>query len=377
MRLETPPGMRIFGSPHRYVQGPDAIDALGGLIKAYGATPLIVIDQFLVSVLQDRLAYTMLSAGLTPMLLPFGGEITYAAIDALVARTNGSALSVVVGVGGGKALDAAKSVAVQLALPMVTVPTIASNDSPTSAAIAMYDAHHVMIAVDRMPRSPDLVVVDTRVIANAPTHFLRAGIGDAIAKKFEAHGCRNGTGNTPFGSRPLMTAIAIADACYATLRDHAAAALLAVTAGILTDDVEATIEAVILMSGLGFENGGLSIAHSLTRGLVVARGAKVAMHGNQIAYGTLVQLAAEDRSAPFIADVMAFLQSIDLPIRLAELGMANATDTEIDDIARLTMTAPHLANVAWPVTQADIGRAIHRIEQLATAQTFTPVSGVV
>ena len=65
-----------------------------------------------------------------------------------------------IGLGGGKSLDSAKGVAVLLDRPMFTVPTIASNESPTSASIAIYDDHHVMIAVDRMERNPELVLVD-------------------------------------------------------------------------------------------------------------------------------------------------------------------------------------------------------------------------
>jgi glycerol dehydrogenase len=355
------PGMRIFGSPHRYVQGPDVLDRLGALLQPYGPRPLLILDAFLQETLGARLARAVPDA----VLLPFGGEVTYPSTVALARQINGNVVSVVVGLGGGKTLDAAKTLAVRLNRPMVTVPTIASNDSPTSAAIAMYDHHHVMIAVDRMPRSPDLVVVDTRLIAAAPVHFLRAGIGDAIAKTFEANGCARGTGKTPFGTRPLLTAGVIADACYSTLRGHAAAALDAVQSGGLTEDVEATVEAVILMSGLGFENGGLSIAHSLTRGLVLARGAKSAIHGNQVAYGALVQLAAEERDVAFILDVMGFLRSVGLPTSLAELGMTDATEAEIEQIARLTMTAPHLANVVRPVDQAGIAAAIRHVERLA------------
>jgi glycerol dehydrogenase len=291
--------------------------------------------------------------------------VTYASTDDLAKQVNSEAVSAVVWIGGGKTIDAAKGVAVRLNRPMVTVPTIASNDSPMSASIAMYDDRHVMIAIDRMPRSPDLVVVDTRLIAAAPAHFLRAGIGDAIAKTFEANGCTKGTGNTPFGTRPLLTASVIADACYMVLRRHAAAALHAVQSGLLTEDVEATVKAVVPMSGLGFENGGLPIAHSLTRGLVLARGAKSAIHGNQVAYGTLVQLAAEERDVGFILGVMGFLRSIGLPTSLAELGMADATEAEIERLAGLTMTAPHLANVVRPVDKVAIAAAIRHIESLA------------
>jgi glycerol dehydrogenase len=273
--------------------------------------------------------------------------------------------AIAIGIGGGKSLDAAKALALKLNIDVITVPTIASNDSPTSASIAMYDENHVMVSVDRLKRSPEAVIVDTTLIAAAPPAFLRAGIGDAISKKFEADGCLAGTGRTPFGTRPLLTGIVIADACYRTLRAHAGAALEAIAHGTVNDAVEATIEAVILMSGLGFENGGLSLSHSLTRGLVKARGARNAIHGQHVAWGVLVQLAAEQRPDDEIRDLIGFHHAIGLACRLEDLGMSDPTAAEIAEIAAWTMTAPHLANMPNSVDAAAIAAAIERLEGLA------------
>ena len=359
--------MRLFGSPHRYYQGPGVFDELGRIIAPTGPRPLIVVDAFMLEMLGARLEATLSQASVSAIVRPFSGEITYAAIDGLIAGLDGTAPTAAVGVGGGKSLDAAKGVALKLGLPVVTVPTIASNDSPTSAMIAMYDASHVMISVDKLPRSPEAVIVDTAVIAKAPARLLRAGIGDAIAKKFEAEGCLVGTGKTPFGTRPLHTAIVIADACYQTLRKYAADALVAVEQQRVDDALESVVEATILMSGLGFENGGLSVAHSMTRGLVKARGARDAIHGDQVAYGLLVQLAFENRPDAFLLDLLGFYRSIGLPAALAGLGMAHATDDEVIELARLTMTAPHLANVRPMATQGGVVEAIRRVERLAEA----------
>jgi glycerol dehydrogenase len=359
--------MRLFGSPHRYYQGPGVFDDLGAILAPLGPDPLIVIDAFMLGALGARLEATLAKAGVNATIRSFGGEITYPAIDSLIAGLNGVVPSAAVGIGGGKSLDAAKAIALKLTVPVVTVPTIASNDSPTSAAIAMYDDTHAMIAVDRLPRSPEAVIVDTVIIATAPARLLRAGIGDAIAKKYEAEGCLTGTGRTPFGTRPLHTAIIIADACYHTLRTHAADALAAAERQQVNDALEAVVEATILMSGLGFENGGLSLAHSMTRGLVKARGAKDAIHGDQVAYGLLVQLAFEERDDSVLADLFAFYRSIGLPVCLPELGMANPTDDEVIELARLTMTAPHLANVRPLATQTGVADAVRRIERLATS----------
>ncbi len=299
------------------------------------------------------------------MIRAFAGEITYPAIDRLIDGLD-SRPDAAVGVGGGKSLDAAKAVAMKLRLPVVTVPTIASNDSPTSAAIAMYDDNHTMIAVDRLHRSPEAVVVDTALIAAAPVRFLLAGIGDALSKKFEAEGCLAGTGITPFGTRPSLTGVAIADVCYRTLRNHGGAGVAAAKRGEVTPDLEAVVEATLLMSGLGFENGGLSLAHSLTRGLVKVRGARDAPHGDQIAWALLVQLAAEGRSDDFILDVVGFYRELGLPVALAALGMPDATSQEIAEIADWTMTAPHLRNLAVAVAADTLAASIHRVEGLGS-----------
>lgn len=362
--MTTSSASRVFGAPHRYIQGPDALDELGRIAAVFGSSPVVIADAFIFDTMGARIEAILSDAALKPKMHSFGSEITYAAIDALQQTLGVAIPSVAIGIGGGKSLDAAKALALKVGLDVITVPTIASNDSPTSASVAMYDDHHVMISVDRLKRSPAAVIVDTKLIARAPAAFLRAGIGDAISKKFEADGCLAGTGITPFGTRPLLTGIVIADACYRTLRTHAVEALKAVETDQVNDAVEATIEAVILMSGLGFENGGLSLSHSLTRGLVKARGARSAIHGQHVAWGVLVQLAAEGRSDPEIQDLVGFHRSVGLACNLADLGMNDPSSEDIAQIASWTMTAPHLKNMPCQIDEALIVRSIARIEAL-------------
>jgi glycerol dehydrogenase len=349
----------IFAGPRRYVQGPGVLGRLGELLAPYGPGPLVVADALVLELLGDRVRDSL--AGLDPVVRVLDGEITYDRVRSIVDSLDGRDPAVAVGLGGGKSLDAGKAVALVLGLPVVTVPTAASNDSPASAAIAMYDESHQLVAVDRLPAHPDLVLVDTAVIAKAPVALLRGGIGDALAKKFEAEGCRDGTGVTPVGGRPLLLGPAIADVCYQTLRRHAVGGLAAAERGEPDAAFEALVEAVVLMSGLGFENGGLSLAHSLTRGLMRARGAGAAPHGLQVAWATLVQLAYEGRAE--LAEVIAFNREIGLPVTLADLGMPGATEAEIAELVGLTMAAPHLPNLSVPVDAAGVTSAIDAVER--------------
>lgn len=355
-------GLRAFAGPLRYVQGPGALDELGGLVAAYGPRPVVVTDPFVRELLGPRVEEILSAAGLRPEVRELPGEITAMAAYEIAGTVKDVGAGVVIGLGGGKALDAGKAVSLLLGVPVVTVPTIASNDSPTSKAVAMYDDQHRMASVDQLPANPHAVVVDTALIAAAPVHFLRAGVGDAVSKTFEAAACAAGTGVTTLGTRPLRIGAAIAAAAYATLRQHAVPGLAACARGEVTDDLEAVVEAVVLLSGMGFENGGLSLAHSLTRGLMRARGASSALHGQHVAWATLVQRVAEFAPDDEVEDLRGFLRQVGLPVTLPELGMDAPTNDEIREIARVTMTAPHLANLARPISEGDLVAAILEVE---------------
>lgn len=311
---------------------------------------------------QIEKAYSTRKQALFPVL--FDGEITFATIERTTQAARAHQPGVVVGLGGGKALDVAKGVARNLGTPIITAPTIASNDAPTAMALAVYDEHHVMVAVESMGRNPDVVLVDTAVIAAAPKRFLLSGIGDALAKKFEGEAADFGNGNpNGHGTRPLRTGLVIGDGCYRLIREHAESAITVAGSGSPNDSFEFVVEACALLSGLAFENTGLSIAHSMTRGLMVAPATSKCLHGEHVAYALLVQLQAEGRTQEFMADMLAFYARIGLPSSLRDLGMASYDKAQVDLIVERSMKAPHLGNVLRPVDSRTMLSAIEKLEQ--------------
>ncbi|MDK1389798.1 iron-containing alcohol dehydrogenase [Sinorhizobium sp. 8-89] len=172
-----------------------------------------------------------------------------------------------------------------------------------------------------------------------------------------------GTGVNKHGLKPLRSALIVAEGCYKMIRAHGVAAMRAVERGEVTADVEAAVEAAVLLSCLAFENGGLSIAHAMMLGLLVTRGTRHAQHGEHVAYGLLVELAVEGCSEDELDDMTEFFQQIGLPARLADMGLDSPTSEEIDDLAGACFRSPHLRNVARPVLAADIAISIRRIEE--------------
>lgn len=354
--------MRIFASTPFYLQGPGALTRVGEIAGRHGTAPAIIIDAFIRPVVGPALESGF---DVEVTVRPFAGEVTEAAVLAL-SETLGEC-DVVVAVGGGKALDAGKAVALRLGRPVISVPTIASTDGPASRGIALYDNHHQLVRVEQMATNPVAVIVDTAVIASAPSRFLRAGIGDAVAKMFEAQGCWAGGGLNKHGTRPTHAARAIATAAYGLLRAHAVAAVAAVENHEVTEDLEATVEATILLSAMGFENGGLSIAHSTTRGLMTLKGARERLHGEHVAYGTLVQIASEERPDEQLADVARFLREVGLPTCLVDMNVDAVNPDDLRSIATAIMASPHIGNVARPLTQDRLLAALTEIETRAAA----------
>lgn len=355
--------MIVFGSPSRYVQGRGAIERLGEELARLGSSAVVVIDPVVRAFLGEAIERSCASASVALSILDFGGECSIDEIDRLARAVDGAAPAIVVAAGGGKCIDTGKALGGRLGTRIATVPTAASNDSPTSHIYVLYDADHRLLRVDKLARNPDLVLVDVDVIARAPAHLLSAGIGDALVKKYEVEQCVAVQGRNVFGSQPSMAALAMARGCHDILRTDAADALAAVRARTPNAALERVIEACVLMSGLSFESGGLSIAHAMTRGLSAVKALANALHGFQVAYGVTVQLVLEGRDATFLDDHAAFCRSAGLPHSLAALGLRDPQPETLDRIAELTLAAPHLQNFARPVGRDEFVQAMRRVER--------------
>jgi len=357
--------LRIFGAPSRYIQGAGAISLLGEVVKEFSTNCFIVADAFVLNLYRAEIDRNCALMGVSVSFGQFGGECTYEEISDMSLRAKGA--GVIVGLGGGKAIDTAKGVSLKFGLPIVIVPTIASNDSPTSRLVIVYDKDHAIVGVDKMSKNPDVVLVDSAIIAKAPVRFLISGIGDAITKKFEAELCARSKGLNFYGGTQTSLALALSEYCYQQIREHSLDALSAARQNLVTPSLDAVIEAAILQSGLGFENGGLAIAHGLNRGIARQKAAQGALHGEMVAWGLLVQLAADNFAPEFIDDMRLFYRSIGLPLNLSDLGLTNVTSDVVDEIAQTTWRdAPYVRNIAG-LSAAGLATAIRKIEDLEAA----------
>lgn len=366
------PAARIIGLPSLYLQGEDLLRTLPArLVESFGcARACVIVDP----VVQQLFTGLAVPGGLQLDAIAFGGQCTRAEVDRLCALAAAGRPQVVVGAGGGQALDTAKAVALHLGLPLVIVPTAASSDAPTSRLIAIYDEAHKIAEVPLMQRNPDMIFVDTGILVRAPRRLFVAGMGDAFTKRYEvADAARDPGQRNYFGGLPPHLSAVLAQECHYTLLRHAHAALQELDAGVVGSAFERVVEASILYSGLAFESGGLSVAHGMLRGLTAFPQTRPYLHGELVSYGLLVQLHAFGYGEPEIAQATRFLASVGLPTARAHIGLGAASPDDLLRIATLTLAAPYLERLG-PALDADcLVRAMAAVEEHAT--TATPSQG--
>lgn len=312
---------RIIQSPGKYIQGADVINRLGEYLKPLAERWLVVGDKFVLGFAQSTVEKSFKDAGLVVEIAPFGGGCSQNEIDRLRGIAETAQCGAILGIGGGKTLDTAKALAHFMGVPVAIAPTIASTDAPCSALSVIYTDEGEFDRYLLLPNNPNMVIVDTKIVAGAPARLLAAGIGDALATWFEARACSRSGATTMAGGKCTQAALALAELCYNTLLEEGEKAMLAAEQHVVTPALERVIEANTYLSGVGFESGGLAAAHAVHNGLTAIPDAHHYYHGEKVAFGTLTQLVLENAPVEEIETVAALSHAVGLPITLAQLDI--------------------------------------------------------
>ncbi len=284
---------------------------------------------------------------------PYGRYCSQAEREALLAHCQDHQATGIVGVGGGKALDMSKLIAHDLGLPIVTIPTSAATCAAWSALSNLYSEQGSFDHDVSLARSPDLLLLDYELIRSAPMRTLRAGIGDALAKWYEAS----------VSSRSSEDVLVIAAVQQArVLRDlllqKAEAALEDPGSLVWQQVVDASILLAGVVGGLGGSQCRTVAAHAVHNGLTHLTRHKSSLHGEKVAYGILVQQRLEEilqgnqLAATARQQLIGFYKTIGLPITLADLGLDGLSSDDLNRVAQVACAPAsdihHLPFSVWP-----------------------------
>jgi len=362
--------LSVFSAPGRYVQGADATQSLGAELKNLGfdGPVLIVASNNAQRLLSATWKATLSHSGISYMIHSFGGECSAEEILKIQSSAAGASCNVIIGAGGGKVIDAARAAAAALNIAFVSTPTLASSDAPCSALSVIYNLDGSVSEYRIHRRNPDLVLVDTSIIANAPERLIVAGMGDALATWFEARTCAAGKVKNMRGGASTRSALALAELCYKTLLTDGIPAIQSIRQKKPNDSLERLIEANTLLSGLGFESSGLAAAHAVHNGLTVMPQTHEYYHGEKVAFGVITQLVLEGAPKYEMTEVLQFARNVGLPTNLRGLGIFNPTARDLLAIGERTCAPGEtIHNEPFAVEPSMIADAIAMADSIGSA----------
>ena len=361
---------KVFASPSRYVQGKDVFKTGLSHVLALGNRLLLLCDPIVYDLVGKELEENLVNAGATVYHESFNGEASNKEVSRVAEIAKEHELTVVVGLGGGKTIDTAKAIADDCQCPVAILPTVASTDAPTSALSVIYSPEGVFERYRFYTKNPELVLIDTNVIAHSPVRLLVSGIADALATWVEARAVIEAQGKTMVGDTPTIASEAIARACEATLFENGLQALAAANAKVVTPALEKVVEANTLLSGIGFESAGLAAAHAIHNGFTALHGdIHTLTHGEKVAYGTLTQLLLENRPKEELDKYITFYKELGLPTTLKEVKLDTVPYEDLLKIGRLaTQDGETIHQMVVQYTAEDVANALIALDQYVTTR---------
>ena len=115
--------------------------------------------------------------------------------------------------------------------------------------------------------------------------------------------------------------------------------------------ISLVVEANTLLSGIGFESGGLAGAHAIHNGLTVLGECHHMQHGEKVNFGTLTQLVLEKLPEAELQGVLDWMVDVGLPVTLAQLGITDHSREHLLPVAEAACAeGDTLHNMPFEVT---------------------------
>lgn len=355
--------IKVKAGPQQYIHEPGVLQQLPHLLRERRLKRLFIVHGE--KSLQAAHPYLPTLADFTVRYYRYNGECTLSEIERIASLAQDFRADALIAIGGGKVIDLTKAAAAHDNKPEILIPTLASNCAAVSAVSIVYDDRGIHVKSIPFSSPPHLVLVEPDIILQAPLDYFIAGIGDTLAKWYEGRVRLEAVENRTV---PLELSYTAAEKCRDILFEYAEQAVHDAKIGILSTAFIKVTDANILVAGLvgGFGGHlGKSVgAHSFFNAATVVPEIHSVLHGSQVAYGILVQLALEQK-ADEIEKLLLLYRAIGLPSTLADIHLDKVGEETLAQIAeRMAHPENRIHALPQTVTAHSILRAIAFVEEI-------------
>lgn len=352
-----------------YSIGDKIYEKIGPVCESYGKKVLVIGGRKALAAAYDKIAAYVAQTNLEIIGTEIYGEnCTYATVERLRALPLYQEADMVFGVGGGKALDTVKCLCIPDDKPVFSFPTIASNCAATTSVSILYNQDGTFLKPHFFIRPVMHAFIDTQIIAQAPSQYMWAGIGDTYAKYYEALISSRDERLEHF----TAVGVAVSQMCRDPLLLYSAQALEDHKQGLCTYAVEQVVLAIVVTTGIASifltkdytpdYNSGLAhaIFYALTAYPVIE---ERHLHGEVVAFGILIALLVDGQKEEF-EKIYELNKSIGLPTRLSDIEIAPA---QWEECLKVIPTMSDVAHYPYKVTRPMLEDAMKTLEERAVS----------
>ena len=304
--------------------GSNILEEFESHVSCYGSKFVFIGGARSTAAVKDKIIRSFEGTACRYDFIECGSLATLSEIDRVMNMECVKNADVVCGVGGGSAMDVARTAGNRLGKTLVMIPTTIAADAPCSSVSVFYAEDGSCVVGDQVfPKCPDLVIVDSNTIAEAPARHIAAGMGDGLATWYE--GMTNY--NNPNRNDIMETGIMLGELARDLILDYGYDAYCSVEEHIVTPALEKIIEANCFLSGTGGANTGCAAAHGIGDYLTGVQDCHKYMHGERVFVGLMIQMILEDYDKEEILEYMRFGKKVGLPVCLADLGVKEMKKT--------------------------------------------------
>jgi glycerol dehydrogenase-like iron-containing ADH family enzyme len=357
---ESSPFTPLTVAPAQVIRGAGVLSHIGEIIARFGQRPLLVGGDRTLAIVQPQLEPILVQYSLQLVQASYGADCSESSLTYLHQAVANHQATLIIGVGGGKALDTAKLLAHQCQLPVVTIPTSAATCAAWTALSNVYSEQGAFLYDVGLLKCPDVLILDYDLIQFAPQRTLVAGIGDALAKWYEASVSSGHSEQTL-----IVAAVQQARVLRDLLFQKAVLALQSPGSEVWQQVVDASVLMAGVIGGLGGAQCRTVAAHAVHNGLTHLLQSHHALHGEKVAYGILVQLRLEEMiqgsllAATARQQLLNFYREVGLPQSLADLGLLEITIADLQRSAEIACRpGSDLHHLPFEVTPAQLMAAM-------------------
>jgi len=240
-----------------------------------------------------------------------------------MAKENGCDL--IVGFGGGSAMDVAKKAAMDSNLPKIMIPTTAGTGSEvTHESVLKVDGEKRAFVDKRL--TADVAIVDPSLMMTMPKRLVASSGIDALAHAVESYECKKSNDLTRI----------LAHAAYSFIKNNIRKAIS------YDKDAISSMALASLMAGMAFGNSGTTLCHALTYPL----SNKGIRHGEAVAIMLPPSLEFNNFDKEVITEIRGIINDVGLPTRF---------EGDVYEMASVVIKDKrHLANNPRKVTFEDL-----------------------